>query len=529
MVTAAKRLLSRANRQQSVGHAAILISLAFLLSSLLGLFRQRLLVAHFGIGPELSAYYAAFRLPDLLFTLLVTGGFAVSFIPVFNQYMEKDKQEEAWRVTATLLNLMVIGTLLGGVLLIIFASPLTTLITPGFDPHTHALATNITRIMAITPMLFAVSSVLGSVQQAFNRFVFFSLAGTIYNLGIIFGIVFFTGHLGVYGAAWGVVLGVAAQALAQWLGLYGLGFKYRPVLMVRLAGVGRILRLMIPRSIDQGIDQINYSVETVIGSTISTGAIGQFALANNLKNLPLILIGTSISTAVFPKLAARAAAGQMEQLIEGYVKTARLILFLAIPSALFAVVARGYIVRLLYGFGDAATANTLGWFAGTIIFTSFFMLVSRVFFAMQDTKTPLYTSIASIPLNIGLSIILAKYYGVSGLAMAASIVAVFETLLLVVILHRRHRNFGEITILKAAIPMALAGLIMASVVYVLINRVVPLYATDKGFLVLLPKFLFITVVAVITYMLPCMFLRLGEAHEVVGRLRDLMARATSLT
>lgn len=529
MVTAARRLLSRANRQQTVGHAAVFISLAYLVSRLLGLLRDRLLVAHFGIGPELSAYNAAFRLPDLLFTILVTGGFAVSFIPVFNEHIRGEKDEEAWRVTATLLNLMVIGTLIGGALIIVFASPLTTLITPGFNAHTHNIATTLTRIMAITPMLFAVSSVLGGVQQAFNRFFFFAMAGTLYNLGIIFGIVFFAGHLGIYGAAWGVVLGVALQAIAQWLGLFGLGFTYRPVLALKLSGVRRIVTLMIPRSIDQAIDQINYSVETIIGSTVSTGAIGQFALANNLKNVPLVLIGTSIATAVFPRLAARAAAGQMEHLVETYVKTARLILFLAIPSAGFAIVARGYIVRLLYGFGDSATANTLGWFAGTIIFTSFFMLISRVFFAMQDTKTPLYTSVASIPLNVGLSVLLSKYYGVSGLAMAASIVAVFETLLLLAILRRRHHNFGEGAIIRGTAPMVVAGVIMVSVVYLLISRVVPLYASDKGFLVLLPKFLLITAAGIVAYVVPCVALKLKEAHELLGRLRDLMARAISLT
>ncbi|HUD11638.1 MAG TPA: murein biosynthesis integral membrane protein MurJ [Candidatus Saccharimonadia bacterium] len=529
MVDKAKRLLGRANQHQTVSHAALLISTAYLGSRLLGLLRDRLLVAHFGIGPQLSAYNAAFRLPDLLYTLLVSGAFAVAFIPVLTKHLQKDQQEEAWRVTSSLLTILVLGTIVGAVLIFIFAGPLTTLLTPGFDAQTHALTVHITQIMAVTPVLFAVSSVLGSIQQAFNRFVIFSLAGVMYNLGIIFGIIFFAPHLGIYGVAWGVVLGVILQAILQWLGLYGIGFKYRPSISVRATGVRETLRLMVPRSIDQGIDQINYSVETIIGSTISQSAIAQFSLANNLKNVPLVLIGSSISTAVFPRLAARAAAGARQQLIEGYVKTARLILFLSIPSAIFAVLARGYIVRLLYGFGDAATANTLGWFAGTIVFSGLFMLVSRVFFAMQDTKTPLYTSLGSIPLNILLSFVLAHKYGVVGLAMAASIVAALETTLLSIILRLREGNFGEGQIVRGGTYMAIAGLVMTVAVHLLIKQVFPLYAGERGFLVLIPKFLIIVLIATVTYLVPCYLMRLVEAKYFVGRLREMMMKSFNLT
>lgn len=529
MVDRAKRLLGRANQNQTVSRAAFLISTAYLASRLLGLLRDRLLVTHFGIGPQLSAYNAAFRLPDLLYTLLVSGAFAVAFIPVLTAHLQKEEQEEAWQVTSSLMTILVLGTIVGSVLIYLFAGPLTTLITPGFNQRTHDLTVHITQIMSITPVLFAVSSVLGSVQQAFNRFVIFSLAGVMYNLGIIAGILFFTRHFGIYGVAWGVVLGVLLQALLQWLGLYGLGFKYRPSVSTKLAGVRKTLKLMVPRSIDQGIDQINYSVETIIGSTINQSAIAQFSLANNLKNVPLVLIGSSISTAIFPRLAARAAAGAREQLIQGYVKTARLILFLSIPAAFFAIVARGYIVRLLLAFGNAATANTLGWFAGTIVFTGLFMLVSRVFFAMQDTRTPLYTSLGSIPLNIILSIILAHKYGVIGLAMAASIVAVLETVLLAGILRRREHNFGEGQIIRGGIPMTAAGVLMAAVVHYLIKDVVPLYAGERGFLTLAPKFLLIVVVATAVYLIPCYLMHLAEAKFFVVRIREAMIKSFNLT
>jgi putative peptidoglycan lipid II flippase len=286
---------------------------------------------------------------------------------------------------------------------------------------------------------------------------------------------------------------------------------------------------MVPRSIDQGIDQINYAVETVIGSTVGPAAIAQFSFANNLKNVPLVLIGSSISTAIFPRLAARAAGGERKHLIESYVKTARLILFLAIPSALFAVVCRGYIVRLLLGFGNQATANTLGWFAGTIVFSSLFMLVSRIYFAMQDTKTPLYTSLGSIPINIILSIIFARTYGVVGLAMAASIVAVLETLVLMAILRAREGDFGEKSIFHGALLMFIASGIMTAVVYFLISNVLPLYAADLGFLILAPKFALISIVALLTYLGPCYLFKLPEAKFLLQRLMAILDKPLNLT
>jgi putative peptidoglycan lipid II flippase len=529
MVDQAKRLLGHANAKQTLASATLFISGAYLLSQLLGLLRTRLLVAHFGASETLSAYYAAFRLPELLFTLLVSGAFAVAFIPVLTDHLEKDQREAAWEVTSSLLNLLVLSTLAAGVFIIIFADPLTTLVSPGFNPATHAMTVHLTRIMAITPMLFAVSSVLGSIQQTFNRFAIFSLAGVVYNLGIIFGILAFVGHIGIYGVAWGVVLGVVLQAVLQWLGLYGLGFEYRPTINLKLKGVRTTLKLMFPRSIDQGIDQINYSVETIIGSLVGPNAIAQLSIANSLKNVPLVLIGSSITTAVFPRLAARASNGQQEKLVEAYVQTARLILFLAIPAALFALVARGYIVRLLYGFGDVTTANTLGWFAGTIVFTSLFMLVSRVYYAMQDTRTPLYLSLASIPLNILLSFILSRSYGVVGLAMSASVVAALETTTLALILRARHGSFGEKSILRGAWRMVIAGAIMIGTLYPLIAVALPLYAADIGISTLLPKFLAIVVVALMTYLVPCYLLRLNEAKHIAGRALEIMQRSLNLT
>ncbi len=486
-------------------------------------------MAHFGIGPLADSYTAAFRLPELLFTLLVSGAFAVAFIPVFAERLHKDQREAAWRLSSTLVNLLVLSTLAIGVIAFIFADPITTVIAPGFDAERHNLTVQLTRIMMITPMLFAISSVLGSVAQAFNRFVVFALASVFYNLGIIFGILFLSPDNSILGVAYGVVIGAALQALLQVVGLIGLGFRYRFSLDLGNRDVWRVIILMIPRSIDQGIDQLNYIIETIIGSRLATGSLAALYYANNLKNVPLALIGNSIATAAFPRMAARAAQGAIEKLIRDFVLNARLILFLSVPAAVITVIMRGYIVRLLYGFGDATTAQTLGWFAGVIIFQALFFLVSRMFYATQDTKTPLYTSLVAMVLNIGLSFWLSSKFGVVGLAMAQSLVAAFETVVLITILQRRMGQIGLGEIWRGLYRMIIAGTFMAGVVYVMVSRLFPLYRADVGFAVVGPKFMLIFGVGLAAYLIPCYLLNLREARKGYQVIRDQMLKPLNLT
>ncbi len=524
-----KNLLEKANRHSSVKMAAFLISGSYLASRFLGLLRDRLLVGRFGIGPLADAYTAAFRIPDLMFTLIVSGAFAVAFIPVLTKHLVEHEEEEAWGVTSSILNLLVLATLVAGALIFIFANPLTKLITPGFDPYRHSLTVGLTRIMLITPMLFAISTVLGAVQQAYGRFLVFALSSVFYNVGIIFGIVFLTRSHSIYGVAYGVVIGTVLQALIQILGLAGLGYRYKFRLNLRHRSVRQTLKLMVPRSIDQGIDQIHYAVETVIGSRLATGSLTAYYYANNLKNVPLVVLGSAIATAAFPRMAARAAEGDRTKLLEEFVINSRLILFLVIPAATAAVLLRGYIVRLLFGFGNATTANTLGWFAGAIIFGSLFFLVTRLYYALQDTKTPMLVSIFAIGFNIVLSIFLANRFGVIGLAMAQSAVAAVESGLLLAILYRRLGSLGGRQIAGGALRMTLANLIMASVIYILVARVLPLYAADKGFWVVGPKFAAIVVAGALAYLLPCYALRLHEAHDFVRKLLSGLKRPATLT
>lgn len=521
------RLFARANRSTSVRVAAFLISLSYLLSRLLGLFRDRLLVSRFGIGELADAYTAAFRIPELLFTILVSGAFAVAFIPILTEHWSKGEKEQAWELSSTLLNILMLSTVVAGVAIYIFAEPLTSLITPGFDAFRHQVTVDLTRIMLITPFFFAISTVLGSIQQSFGRFLVFSLASVFYNVGIILGIAFLSPSQSIYGVAYGVVIGAGLQALLQIVGMRGLNFRYQMRLKLT-KNAKRVLKLMIPRSIDQGIDQIHYAVETIIGSSLAAGSLAAYYYANNLKNVPLVIFGSAIATAAFPKLAQKAAANDHSGLIEDFVVNLRLVLFLVIPAATVAILMRGYIVRLLFGFGNPATASTLGWFAGAIVFQSIFFLVTRVFYALQDTKTPLYASIVAIGLNIGLSIYLAPRMGVAGLALAQSLVAGIEASALLVILKFKTGAIGAKSIGGGVVKMLLANAIMASVIYIMVARVLPLYLADKGFMVVGPKFFLILAAGAVAYLVPCYVLRLREAKEFVVKISNILRRPVNI-
>lgn len=512
-----RQLLTRINKRRSISTAALLISLSYLLSRILGLVRDRLLASNFGLSPQADAYAAAFRIPDLLFTLLVSGAFAVSFIPVFVGYLEKKKIDEAWEVASTLLNLVVIAMLALGVVTFIFTEPLVRLIAPGFDAERLKLTVDLTRIMLLTPLFFGISSVLGAVQQAFQRFVLFALASVFYNVGIIFGILFLEPlfQVPIYGVAWGVVAGTALQALMQSFGVMGLGFKYSLNVRFWHPAVGKVFKLMVPRSLDLGIEQINTIVETAIGSSLAAGSLSSYYFANNLKNVPMGLFGGAVATAVFPTLISAANSKDKSRLPREIVRTLSLVMFLVIPAAAVTVIMRGYLVRLLLGFGDQTTADALGWFAGVIISQSLFFIVARVFYALEDTRTPLFASILTLFLNIGLSYVFANEFGVPGLAMALSLVSTLELLLLMGLLRRKIGPYGLGTISNVGLRIMAASIAMAASMYAMIVLLFPLERNDIGWQVLLPKFMIISVVGALVYALVSKVLRIKQLDTIL--------------
>ena len=502
---------------------------------ILGLFRDRLLNSTYAdsYAVGLDAYTVASIIPEFMFILLVSGALSVTFIPVFNDRIQKGNKKSAWELSTSLVNLLALVTLASSLLIIIFADPLVRYVVgPGLDESTRALAVSMLRVIAINPFLFAISSVVASIQQAVGRFVFFALAPTIYNVGIIIGLLVFTNGItifgyevfegGIMGVALGVVLGSMMQLVVSAIGLVGLGADYRFKIFWKNKGFRRVLRLLPPRSLDQGIDYVNGIVETNLASRMATGSIRFYQQATTLHYVPINLIGVAISTAAFPQMTERLSQGRPDLFSKELQSVLRVIIWLALPTAAIAFFTRGYLVNFLFNGGQPVVAGLLGILTVAILFRSIYHIAARSFYAQQDTKTPLYISIFTIGLNIALAIYFTMVadMGIYGLAWAQSIVAAIEVLILFAIMTMRIPQLFDTVFLHAVARMLSATGFMAIVTYAMVN-VLALSKLDQSFMTTFPKFAVIVTVSLAAYVAICRLMQLPEATLVTRRLKKL--------
>lgn len=531
-----KSIVARANSKLSVQWAAVLLAGSTMLSSLLGIYRDRLINGMYydtyKVGVD--AYVAAFTIPDFMYFILVSGALSVSFIPVFNQRLASGNKKSAWELSSSLVNFLALITLVVSILIIIFADPLVRYVVgPGFDEQGRSLAVSMMRIIAVNPFLFAVATVVSSMQQAIGRFTFLALAPTIYNIGIVIGARYFTSGInifgwqvfegGIMGVALGVVLGAILQLIVSAIGLMGTDFDYQWKIFWRNKGFRKVLRLLPPRSLDQGFDYFNSIVEINLASRMGDGVTRAYQQASSLSLMPVNLVGVAISNAAFPRMTERLAEGRTDLFKKELRAVLRWIVWLALPIAVITFFARGYIVAFVKNGGDKLMASILGALVIAILFRTVYHIMARTFYAQQDTKTPLYISIATISLNIGLAILFTQYYGwgVYGLAWAQSVVAVVEVIILFVILQRRTpgiftRNFG-----KALTKMALASTGMGIVTY-MTTQFFQLQGDDLSFMSIFPKFSVIVVISFSVYVFLSRLLHLREADPVITRVDAIL-------
>lgn len=528
--------VARANKRLTVQLAAALLAGSTLVSSLLGMFRDRLLNgAYYDTYPVgIDAYTVAFTIPDFMFFILVSGALSVTFIPVFNQRLGSGNKKSAWELSTSLVNFMALVTLVASILIIIFAEPLVRYVVgPGLDESGRNLAISMMRVIAVNPFLFAIATVIASMQQAVGRFTFFALAPTIYNIGIIIGVLFFTGGInifgwqifegGIMGVALGVVLGSILQLMVSSIGLMGLGFDYRFKIYWKNKGFRQVLRLLPARSLDQGADYLNSIVETNIASRMAAGTVRAYQQATTLHMVPINLIGVAISTAAFPKMTERLSQGRPDLFKNELQSVLRVIIWLAMPVAVIAFFTRGYLVNFIKNGGDALMAGLLGALVVAILFRSIYHIAARSFYAQQDTKTPLYISVFAIGLNIALAIWFTTSLdmGAYGLAWAQSIVAAVEVAILFAIMATRIRGLFDILFVRAIWRMAGATGLMAIVTYITV-QLFQLGANDQSFLATFPKFAVIVAVSLSIYVFFSKVLKLTEADPVIKKARSLL-------
>ncbi|HLD18323.1 MAG TPA: murein biosynthesis integral membrane protein MurJ, partial [Patescibacteria group bacterium] len=504
-------------------------------SRLVGMARDRILAGLFGAGDVLDAYYAAFKVPDLIFNLLVVGALSAGFIPVFTAaWRRAPGGKEAWRFANGMLNLLFILMAVSLVVLAFFSEPLAVIVAPGFSESKRELVASLTRIMLLAQLGLTVSMIFGSVLQGRRRFVLFALAPVLYNIGIIAGALVLVPRWGPSGLAWGVVIGSILHALVQWVGARRMGYRYHWECGWNLADVREALRLTGPRLFGLAVSQIGTVVMLVLASRLQAGSVTLFMFASNIQYLPVGLVGVSYAVAAFPLLSEQATEGKTGRFVASFSAAARQILFLIIPFTLAFVLLRAQIVRVAVGAGKfgweetIATADAVAIFALSFASQCLVYLLARAFFALKDTLTPLAAGAASLMVVLFAGLYLSERFGVAGLAAAFSLASIAQLMFLWLPLRARLGSLDEMRMLRSLYLLTSAGLAGGLMMQLLKPLTVRFFPLETFWNVLLQG----TVAGLggwTVYAALAWVLKNEEIHAFAGALRQRFFRSTHPT
>jgi len=472
-------------RQKTIFSAALIIMVMIASSRLLGLFRNRVLANFFSVE-ELSVYFAAFRIPEVIFEILVFGTFSSAFIPTFTSFLSQKKKGEAWYTAAVSLNFAFLIFLIFGFFIFFSAPSLYRLIAPGFDVEQTRLIASLSRVLLIAQGFFVLSYFLTSVLESMQRFLVPALAPLLYNLGIILGTIFLTPRVGIYAPIFGAVIGAFSHFLIQLPLAIKLGFRPKFSLNFHHHGVREIGRLALPRVIELSFLQLGKMGELFLASLVSTAAFTYFTFANSLSLLPIGLFGTSIAKAALPTLSYQTAKKEFKQFVETLVGLINQILFFVLPCAVFLAVLRIPVVRLVFGvgrFGWESTVQT-GWtlsaFALGIVTQALIYPLTRAFWALHNTKTPVKISIGMIfsEMILGGLLIIVFKMPIWSLALAFSLASFSQMLILFILLVHRVPNLAWRKMIKTFTKIILAAFGSGALMFFLL-KVLDRSAWDK--------------------------------------------------
>jgi len=432
-----------------IARAAGVVMAGFGLSTLLGLTNRMLYTRAFGAGVELDTFLTANRLPDLLFNLMAGGALASAFLPTFTERLTQPDRAGAWRLASAVGHLVLLALALLSGLAWLLAPWLIRLLAPGFDPAQVRLAASLLRIQLLAPTLFGLSGLLMSTLHAHQRFLLPALAPSFHWLGWIVATLFFVPRAGIHGLAWGVVLGAALHLLVQLPALRGLGVRYTPTLGLDLPAVRRVGRLMAPRVFGVAMVQLHFLVNIILASSMPQGSLTGLTLAFSLMLMPEVVIAQAVATAALPTFSAQAAQGRLEEMRTSLATTLRGLVFLCLPASLGLALLRRPIVSLLFERGafDAQSTELVAWpllwYAAGLLGHALVELVSRAFYALQNTRTPVIVGALAMGLNVAFSLIFSAWFARQGLqphgglALANSLATGLECLALLFLMRRR--------------------------------------------------------------------------------------------
>jgi putative peptidoglycan lipid II flippase len=429
-------------RMGGLAVAAAIVGFGFLGSRLLGVVRASAIANAFGSAPEVEAYFVAFRIPDLIFQVLAGATLGSAFIPVFARLYREESKDRAWRLASSVLNLVTLGTAVLCVLAFILAPVLVPLSAPdlgediGRREELVGEAVKLTRIMLLSPFLFAVSGMITGILNARQRFLLPAIAPMLYNLAIIFGALVLSGPFGVEGLAMAVVIGAGLHLLVQVPGLVRERMRYGFALDAREPVTREVGRLMAPRVVGLAATQFNFAITTFFASRVGERTIADMNYAWLVATLPLALFAMAFATAVFPRLADAAAAGDHAELRAAVSRVLRVIMFLTIPAAVGLALLSVPVTTFLFERGKftpldtTITAAAVAWFCLGIVPQAGIEMHSRGFYALGDTRTPVVLAVSAVVVNLLLSALLWGPFEHRGLAFSVSLASWLEWVVL---------------------------------------------------------------------------------------------------
>jgi putative peptidoglycan lipid II flippase len=473
--------------ENSTGRATLIIAFFSLLSSLLGVIRQAIFSNRFGADVLIDSYFAAFRIPDFVFNLLILGTFSVAFIPVFSEYLQRDERK-ARRLANSIINTTLILMLGLCVIALIFIDPLVTAIAPGFKDEARELTKTYTQIFLLSPILLTLSAIASSILNSYKRFAVVAAAPLIYNASIIVGAVWFYPKFGPVGLAYGVILGAALHFAIQLPMLMSVGFRYQPVIDAKEPGFRKFWQLYLPRIFSMGTGQVTLVVASIFGSFLGAGSLASFYYASNLQGVALNIFAVSAALAVFPLMSDLFNKKDFGGFKDVIAKTTIQILYFVIPLSVIMLVLRAQIVRLVNGAGQNThfdfndtklVAATLGLFVISFFAQGLIALFTRAFYAMRNTKIPVIISLITIAVNIFFTWFFVQRLGVPGLALAFSISSIIELLILMMELHVKLGNIHDEYLILSTLKIVISSLIAGVVAYLTLYAVAPFVSMDK--------------------------------------------------
>lgn len=445
------------------------------LSRILGLLRDRLLAARF-TPEDLGVYYAAFRLPNMIFELLVMGALATAFIPVFTNCLDTKGKEEAFRMATSVINIGIIIFLIFSLPIIFFSKEISYLLAPGFNRSQIELMALFTRIMMLAQVFpLIIGNFFTGILQSFRNFLLPALAPVVYNLGIILAIIFLSPLIGLYAPVIGVVFGALLFALIQVPLVFSHGYRYRLFFSFTHPGTKKVGKLMLPRTLGLAVSQIDTTIDLVLSTLLGAGAVTVFNFAQHLQQVPIGLFGASIAQAVLPTLASKYAQKDLKEFKNIFITSYCQILFLVIPISAILIVLRIPIVRLVFGASTlfdwnstVLTGKTVAFFSISLFAQALVHLLARSFYALHDSKTPVVIGTLSVLINTFLSIIFILFYHLEvwSLGLSASIASIVNMILLLIFLDKKVGYFDRYQIFMPILKIFLSGIAAGIVLYI---------------------------------------------------------------